>query len=110
MEGKVITKNDNAIIIQKYFVAAYDEYYNAIGVIVQIIYLMCIGGVSLSTIYYKDEDCILNTALISFIGILLFICLFESNVRYFYTFIPVIIVISLSTYKKLNNKYYQFLE
>lgn len=102
-KGELLNRGKNSVKIQKYFVAAYDEYYNGIGIIIQTMYLFCMYGTAV-TVWKKNdkrsEDTVLDVSTIALIGIVIFLIMFERNIRYFYTYIPLIIVLGFSIWNK----------
>ncbi len=109
-KGELLNKEQNSCVLQKYFVAANDEYYNCLGIIIQTVYLLCMFGVAV-VVWKKDdklyENPVLDVGTISLLGIIIFLAIFERNIRYFYTYIPVIIVLGISSWKRYQCETYK---
>ncbi len=101
-KGTCLNTNPVAIKIQHYFVSTYDEWKHVVAVAVQEIYLLCLWSAiwnvlqNLLGIRKKSTQFIIQIAQITLLGDIMFLALFERNVRYFYTVIPLLILLAIA--------------
>lgn len=98
-KGILLNNSSLALKLQPYFVSIYDEWKNGIGIIIQILYILII--ILCLYVIYKYlrthnllEYLLIQSMSVSLIGVICFIVLLEQNIRYFYSMIPILIVLS----------------
>lgn len=86
-----------------------------VGIILEALFLSNMGITAWKakdTADSKDSDtlCLSTVMILTFIGMFLFIMLFEGRSRYLYNTVPVFCVMAVSGYCKLYDKFFQFLD
>ena len=101
-KGTCLNTNPVAIKIQHYFVSTYDEWRYVIAVVVQEVYLLCLWSAvwnvlrNLLKIRKKSTQSIIQITQMTLLGDIMFLALFERNVRYFYSVIPLLILLAIA--------------
>lgn len=96
---KALNNTTMAQRLQNYLDPADENYFDHVGIIVQCVYCLCLAGMirtAKSNMKRENgEDIVQYVGEISLIGVILFLVLFERNIRYFYSFIPLVIVFGI---------------
>lgn len=82
---------------QKYFVTTSESWRNGLGVLIQMTYMLCLVGAvwnAIANLIKKKYDTLELTAEITLIGDVIFLALFECNIRYFYSVLPLLIYLA----------------
>lgn len=98
-KGTMLSNAPFALKLQRYFVPVYDEWKNGIGLVIQNLYLLALAF-CLYAIYRGLrtgswlEEAPVQILSVSMIGAVLFIVLFEKNIRYFYAMLPLFLALA----------------
>ena len=90
-----------AEIIQYYFIPSCDGWLVGVSVYAQITYILCLlaavcnTGKNIWKSQEKETPMIVQIAQITLLGDILFLALFERNTRYFYTVLPLLIMLAV---------------
>ena len=98
-KGQLLNHSTLALRLQPYFVASYPQWKNGLGLIIQILYIFVIILCLYAEIRYLYsgiwfEESFIQIMTVSLIGGICFIILLERNMRYFYSMLPILIVLT----------------
>ena len=103
-KGKLLCQSDFVKRIAKYFVSVNKEWKNGLGALIQTGYMIMFVFVAFGALIRRKFKATILISEIALIGIVLFLLLFERNIRYFYTMLPCFILLFVESIEDLTSK------